>query len=86
MKIVNPYFLLDLLGPITGRGDEEEEVEKYKYMDSSNETHYKTIINELFVDYYLSMTKQNKNTIRRTILETFLYGYGKRCLMEKVMR
>lgn len=60
MKIVNPYFLLDLLGPITGRGDDDEEVEKYKYIDSSDETHYKIIIKEIFVDYYLGLTKHNQ--------------------------
>lgn len=61
MKIVNPYFLLDLLGPITGRGDDDVVVEKYRLVNFSDETQYKIIIDELFVDYFQSLSEENKS-------------------------
>jgi hypothetical protein len=60
LKIVNPYILRDLLSPITGRGDEDEVVEKYKLVDFSDETQYKVIINDLFVDYFQTLSKEKK--------------------------
>lgn len=61
MKIVNPYFLHDLLGPITGRGDDDEAIEKYRLVDFSDETQYKVIIDELFVAYFQSLSEENKS-------------------------
>lgn len=65
MKIINPYFLIHLLSPIDGSGDDDNVVSHYNEMGIIREEQYRIIINNLFIDYYhgLDIDKQQKTKL-----------------------
>jgi hypothetical protein len=64
MHTVNPYFLNDLMSPITGLGEDDEAVSFYGEMGIISEDQYRKIINEKFVDYYKSLDKDKQQKLK----------------------
>jgi hypothetical protein len=52
MKTVNPQFIADLLGPLGGGADDDEETEKYLPVDPNDEAAMRAIIREELVPEY----------------------------------
>jgi len=52
MKTVNPYFLNELLSPITGLTDDDEAVILYQNMNLNDEAQYRKIIKDLFKPHF----------------------------------
>lgn len=71
MIIVNPYFLHDLMSPITGLGDDDKVVSYYRKMGTISEAQYRKIINEMFIDYYNSIDEDKKKK-SKTALSYYL--------------
>ncbi|MFE1630586.1 hypothetical protein ACFLFF_27980 [Brevibacillus reuszeri] len=55
MKVVNPHFLDEFLGPITGLADDNESIEHYKDVELRTEEQYKAVIRETLVEHFHSL-------------------------------
>ncbi|MEO3943963.1 hypothetical protein [Gorillibacterium sp. CAU 1737] len=64
MVSVNPYFISDLLSPITGLADDDEAVEKYRDIDTSVDNHYREIIRLEIKTYYDCLSNENKEKVK----------------------
>lgn len=67
MKLVNPYFLNDLMSPITGLADDDEAVSYYNSLNISSEEQYRSIIREVFIEYFSSLDKQKKDKTKTAL-------------------
>lgn len=63
MKIVNSFFLNDLLGPLVGLGDVDPIVEQYADFDSNDEVSVRGVIRELIVPHAQTLTDRNRALI-----------------------
>jgi hypothetical protein len=79
MQTVNWYMLNDLLSPIGGTADINEEVYKYQNFDSNSEMNVKEIISQEIQPHYDSRTKDYKESVKRSLsyfLTTNRINYG----------
>lgn len=60
MKIVNPFFLDVLLGPITGLADDDEAVQHYEKIELCSEEQYKAVIRDILVTPYNGLDEEKK--------------------------
>ena len=60
-------MLNDLLNPLGGTGDNNEEILKYKNFDSNDETKSKLIISEKIKPYYDNSPALYKNAVKRAL-------------------
>ncbi|TVX92498.1 hypothetical protein [Paenibacillus agilis] len=67
MISVNPYFITDLLSPITGLADDDEAVEQYKYIDTTNDIYYREIIRNEIRMYYNCLNSVKKEKVKRAL-------------------
>jgi len=67
MKIANPFFLHDLLSPITGLADDDEVVSFYNKMGVISEDQYRKIIKNNFIDYYNSLMCDKQQKIKTAL-------------------
>ena len=65
MKTVNPYFLNDLMSPITGLADDDNAIKYYSNLNINTEEKFRSIIKDLFLPYYenLDHTKKQKSKL-----------------------
>jgi len=65
MKTVNPYFLNDLMSPITGLADDDNAIKYYSNLNINTEEKFRSIIKDLFLPYYenLDNTKKQKSKL-----------------------
>ena len=60
MKQVNPWFLDDLMSPISGLADDDDAVMYYRQMNVDSEEKFRAIIREKFVVYYYALDEQKQ--------------------------
>jgi hypothetical protein len=67
MFSINPYFITDLLSPITGLADDDEAVEKYREIDISDDYQYREIIEKEIRTYYDGLNNEKKEKIKQAL-------------------
>ncbi|MCR8659459.1 hypothetical protein [Paenibacillus endoradicis] len=64
MITINPHFLSQLLIPITGMADVDEEVEKYRELDIADKEQYRAIIRRIIPASFYSLTIENQEKVK----------------------
>lgn len=80
METVNWYMLNDLLSPIGGTGDVDEECLKYQNLDSNDEGQVKKVIMERIYPYYYGSSASYQKSVRISLsyfLTTNRLNYGR---------
>lgn len=79
MKTVNPNFLSDLLAPLCGSADNDEECTFYSTIDPNNEEEIKMIIKEKLRPYYFEKSIRYRSLAKFSLsyyLTTNLFDFG----------
>jgi hypothetical protein len=67
MQTVNRYMLRDLLNPIGGTADINEEILRYRYFDNNSQTAVNKILREKLLPYYEKASSQYKTSYKRSL-------------------
>lgn len=60
MKNVNPYFLHELLAPLTGLADDDSAVETYRGLDSNDSSKVRQIIRRVLLPHFSQLRPPGK--------------------------
>ncbi len=60
MKTVNPYFLHELLAPLTGLADDDSAVEAYREVDPNDSRKVREIVRRVLLPHYVDLTSEAK--------------------------
>ena len=64
LTTVNPYFLHDLIGPLSGRADDDDAVDKFSTLDPNNERDVRDVIRQMIVSYAKELSTRRRQRIR----------------------
>lgn len=64
---INPYYLAVPLNPIAGLADDDEAFEAFKWVVSTNESHFKQIIQQDIVPYVSRLDTISRTRIREAV-------------------
>jgi hypothetical protein len=64
MKVVNPFFLRQLLSPLIGLADDDAAVEAYSTLNPNDEDYVRNVIRELIVPHALELNDNERERIR----------------------
>jgi hypothetical protein len=67
MKTVNPYFFIELLEPLVGMADIDEEVETYRNINPDSEEEIKKIIIDVLKPHFDSLSEVKKEQCKITL-------------------
>jgi hypothetical protein len=79
MQTVNEYMVRDLLTPLGGSGDLDEQIHLYRNIDNNNETEIKKIISNTIKPYFKKQTEEYQASAKRSLsyfLTTNRLDYG----------
>lgn len=81
MKIVNPYFLDELLSPLTGLADDDGAVEHYRHIELNSEDQYKSVIKDTLIEPFNNLDEERK---QKSKLALSYYLTKQKCNFERV--